>query len=116
MDTSGITIDNLLARHFISWAELKGIDVEQRLVFIRRDGTRLGSVMYGGSVIGQLSHYRLQRKTVARMRAVSEQFGGPATQPPPPSPASRLKIVFSPWPLLAFLALAEVLTAWPLVV
>src|SRR5258708_34153952 len=49
LSRNGVSVDNLLLRHVIPWDELAEIGVGNGLVFRLRDGTRIGSVMYGGS-------------------------------------------------------------------
>lgn len=101
-----VIVDNLMIRHTIPWAELADIDVAYGMKFILRDGRRVDSIMYGGSVIGQLTGYRYARRAIARMDAVRSSLqAGDGAQPTSASYSRRLN--FSPWPPLVILILLE---------
>jgi hypothetical protein len=110
LDQDGVIVDNLLARHVIPWDQLVEIGVSNGLVFRLRDGTRVGSVMYGGSVIGALLGYRYTRAVAARMAEAQESFvnGSP---PAPSGDAYRKVIRFSPWSPLVILAVMEAIAS-----
>src|ERR1700692_792812 len=54
LDREQVIVDNLLVRHVIPWGELSEIGVGNGLFFRLRDGRIVGSIMYGGSVMGAL--------------------------------------------------------------
>jgi hypothetical protein len=115
---NGIVVDNLLARHMIPWADLAEIGVEYGLMFRLHDGSKIGSIMYGGSVIGQLSSYPHARKVATSMRHAAEEIraaGETASAANAPSHYLRF-INFSPWPPLVILGLMEGIAALSLIV
>jgi hypothetical protein len=107
----GVIVDNLLVRHVIPWGQLAEIGVGNGLVFRLRDGTRVGSVMYDGSVIGALLGYRYTRGVAARMNAARDKV---LEEPSPPSALDggyRRVAGFSAWPPLAILAVMEAIAS-----
>jgi len=70
----GVIVDNLLVRHVIPCEELAEIGVGGGLVFRLRDGQRVGSVMFGESVIGEILGYGYTRSVAARMNAVRDEI------------------------------------------
>jgi hypothetical protein len=107
---NGIFVDNLLVRHVIPWGELSEIGVQGGLIFRLRDGQRIGSVMYGGSVMGALLGYRYTRGVAERMRAARAELLAGAPEPLPSADYVR-RIAFSPWPPLVILAVMEAIAA-----
>lgn len=111
----GVIVDNLLVRHVIPWGELSEIGVGNGLFFRLRDDRMVGSIMYGGSVMGTLLGYRYTRTVAARMRAAREELlAGMADLPPSDGYVQR--IGFSPWPPLVILALMEAIASLSLLV
>jgi hypothetical protein len=110
IDRAGIVVDNLLVRHVIPWGELSEIGVGNGLFFRLRDGRLIGSIMYGGSVIGALLRYRYTRQVAARMRAARDELLA-GTSELPPSDGYVQRIGFSPWPPLLILALMEAIAS-----
>lgn len=102
-----VIIDNLLIRHAIPWSEIEDINVDYGIKFMLRDGRKIGSIMYGGSVIGQLTGYRYAQRAIARMSAVRSSLPGAAggAKPVPADYSRRLN--FNPWPPLIILTLLE---------
>ena len=113
LSRDGVTVDNLLVRHVIPWDQLSEIGIGDGLVFKLRDGRKIGSIMYGGSLIGALLGYRNTRKAAARMRTAREHMLA-GVQEPPSAMSYHRKIAFSPWPPLAIVAAMEAITALPL--
>lgn len=106
---SGVIVDNMLVRHVIPWGELGEIRVRYGLEFALRDGRRIGSVMYGGSVIGALLGYRYTRGVAARMTAAGRALeGGPGVAAAAGGTYRRVS-GFSAWPPLAILMAAELI-------
>jgi hypothetical protein len=104
MDSAGVVVDNLLVRHVIPWAALAEIDVDYGLDFRLRDGRKVGSIMYGGSVAGSLLGYKYTRSVATQMREAQKELCGTA-EPAGGSYARRSG--FSPWPPLACVAIME---------
>ena len=110
MDGSGVIVDDVLIRYVIPWAELRRIEVAGGLVIEVRGGPYIRTMMFGGSLYGVVARYRAQRKVAARMNAARERIE--ASQPAPdPSARYARAISFSPWPLLAILAVMEAVAA-----
>ncbi len=116
LSRNGVSVDNLLLRHVIPWDELAEIGVGNGLVFRLRDGTRIGSVMYGGSVIGAILGYRYTRKVAARMNATRDAIRASAAEDPVAAPGYRRAAGFSVWPPLAILAVMEAIASLSLLV
>ncbi len=106
IDPSGVMVDNLLIRHVIPWGELSEIGGGNGLFFQLRNGQRIGSIMYGGSVIGALLGYRYTRKVATRMRAAREDLLA-GTSALPPSDGYVRRAAFSARPPLLILAVME---------
>jgi hypothetical protein len=110
LDRYGVIVDNLLVRHVIPWGELSEIEVGNGLFFRLRDDRMVGSIMYGGSVMGALLGYRYTRKVAARMRAARDELLT-GTVELPTSDGYVRRIGFSPWPPLVILALMEAIAS-----
>jgi hypothetical protein len=104
MDSAGVVVDNLLVRHVIPWAALAKIDVDYGLDFRLRDGRKIGSITYGGSVAGSLLGYKYTRAVAARMREAQKELQGTAE---PAAGSYVRRSGFSPWPPLACVAIME---------
>ena len=103
----GVRVDNFAVRHFIPWEELSDITVGSGLEFRLRNGGKVQSLMYGGSLIGMILGYRNTRKVAAKMRKASaEMIAAAPAAPRPPACSSRFCV--SPWPPLAILAATEI--------
>jgi hypothetical protein len=98
-------IDNLLARHVIPWEELAAIGVVSGLVFKLRDGRKVSSVMFGGSVMGALLRYRYTREVAARMNSARTEIA--ANSSPATGDKYYVTAGFSAWPPVIILALVE---------
>jgi hypothetical protein len=108
MDRVGVLVDNLLVRHVIPWSALAEIGVSYGLFFRLRDGREIGSIMYGGSVIGSLLGYKYTRAVAARMRAAQDELAGTAE---PTAGSYVRRSGFSPWPPLACLVIMEAIAS-----
>lgn len=106
----GVIVDNLLVRHVIPWGELAEIYVDNGLVFRLRDGQRIGSIMYGGSVLGAVLGYRGTRRVAARMDAARQEMPAGSAAASPESGYRRV-LGFSPWPPLLILVIMEAITS-----
>jgi hypothetical protein len=71
---AGVTLDNVCVRRFIPWDDLASIGYQGGLSFTLNDGTRLGTLCYGGSLAGSITGYR--------------GCGAPATTYSPPATGS----------------------------
>jgi hypothetical protein len=111
MGQDGVIVDNLLARHVIPWGELAEIDVGNGLVFRLRGGGHIGSVMFGGSVIGALLGYRYTRSVAERMNAAREEILHQLGPRPVTGGGYRRVLGFSPWPPLAIVAVMEAIAS-----
>jgi len=110
-----VTVDNFLLRHVIPWADLAEINVGNGLVFRLRDGRKVGSVSYGGSVGGALAGYPRIKRAAARMQAARAQFQ--AGSPEQPTAAGHYRrIEFSPRALLCIVAVFEAIALLSLLI
>jgi hypothetical protein len=107
MERDEVTVDNLLVRHVIPRSELADIGVGNGLVFRLRDGRRIGSVMFGGSVIGAILGYRYTRRVAARMTAAWDDMGAGSPERGVVGTSYRRLTGFSPWPPLAIWVVME---------
>lgn len=100
----GVTIDNVIVRHFIPWEQLRDIRAEGGLTFELTDGTGVGSASYGASLAGALTGWRGLRRVREQMLAARSV---PAARMPPPGhePGFRIKIAW--WGLVAYLVPLE---------
>jgi hypothetical protein len=104
---AGVRVDNIVVRTFIPWEELSDIAVGSGLEFRLRDGGKVQSLIYGGSLIGMILGYRYTRKVAEKIRAVSaEMIAAAPALPGPPAYSSRFYV--SAWPPLVILAATEV--------
>jgi hypothetical protein len=110
----GVIVDNLLVRHVIPWDELAEIGVGNGLVSRLRDGQRVGSVMFGGSVIGAILGYRYTRSVAARMKAARDDIRGRYSGQCVPGAGYRRVAGFSAWPPLVILAVMEAIASFSL--
>jgi hypothetical protein len=113
---NGVIVDNLLVRHVIPWGELEEIRIGHGLVFRLRDGQQIGSVMYGGSVIGAILGYRYTRKVAARMNAAWDGTRAGSPELAAPGDSYRRVSGFSAWPPLVILAVMEAIVSLSLLV
>lgn len=106
LNQDGVIVDNFLVRHVIPWGELAAIAVDNGLCFRLRDGRKIGSMTYAGSLAGALLGYRYTEMAADRMRAARDQLlaGMPEL---PASPGYCRRIGFSVWPPLVILAVME---------
>jgi hypothetical protein len=111
MNGSEIILEDVLTRHVIPWPELRGIEVRGGLVFEVRGGPNIRMWMYGGSLYGLVTGYRLQRKVAARMNAARKRLDEVSSTAPEHSPPYTRKIAFSPWPPLVLLIVMEAIAA-----
>jgi hypothetical protein len=102
----GVIVDNLLMRHIIPWHNVIDIAVDNGLVIRVFNGPNVGSIMYGGSVLGALSGYTLTERACARMNAKRKEILSSGIPPEGNKPYRRI-IHFSPWPPLIILAVLE---------
>jgi hypothetical protein len=110
MDRDGVIVDNLLVRHVIPWGELSEIRVGYGLVLLLRDGRKVGSIVFGGSVAGQILGYRYTSGIADQMRAARQDLLAGSAELLT-SGGYAVRSGFSPWPLLAILASLEALAA-----
>jgi hypothetical protein len=107
---SGVMVDNLLFRHVIPWGDLADITVGYGLVFRLKDGRKVGSLMFGGSLGGQLLGYPWTRRVAVRMRKAAEELSLQGDEREQQG-TYRCRFYVSPWPPLAILVTLEVIAA-----
>lgn len=106
INREGVIVDNFLLRHVIPWQQLSGIAIGYGLEIRLRDGAKIGSIMYGGSLLGALTGNRLAGQACARMNAKRKEILSSGIPPEGNGPYRRV-INFSPWPPLIILAVLE---------
>ena len=109
IDSRGITVHNLLMRHVVPWHELAEITAANGLIIRLRDETEIGSIMYGGSLLGALFGTPFTHRACARMNAKRREILAAAT--PGEGGTYRRSIHFSPWPPLVILVVLEALAS-----
>lgn len=107
LDAVGVRVDNFIVRHLIPWEELADIAVGSGLEFRLRNGGKVRSLMYGGSLIGMILGYKYTRRVAARMRTATAEMAAAAPKAREPL-AYQSRYYVSPWPPLAILAATEV--------
>jgi hypothetical protein len=103
IDGSGITVYTAIRRYDIPWSQFRGLEVDRGLIISMADGKRLAVFPYGGSLIGDLTHYRSLRKKAAQIEDACDKFDRNVVQDGEYS--SRLRINW--WPLPIYLATLE---------
>lgn len=112
--SSGIVVDNLLVRHCASWQEISEIQAGNGLEIRLRDGRRLGSLTFGGSIIGLVTGYRYTRAIAAKMRTARDELTPSETGSSSGlAPYSR-RINFSIVPPVVILVIMEGIAAFSL--
>ena len=102
----GVIVDNFLLRHVIPWQQLIDIEVRNGLLIRVNDAPNIGSIMYGGSLLGALTGNRLAEQACTRMNAKRKEILSTGI-PPEGSRLYRRMIRFSVWPPLIILAVFE---------
>ncbi|GII33858.1 hypothetical protein Pmi06nite_73000 [Planotetraspora mira] len=89
-----LSVYNALLVHEIPWKEIREIELEDGIKIVLKSGKRVGSVAYGGSLLGSITGYPSYKKAVQRLRAVREDYG----QDPPKAAQASERTYFSfPW-------------------
>jgi hypothetical protein len=104
----GITIDSFFVRRQISWEQLSGIGADGGLRFQLEDGTEVGTMIYGGSLIGALTQYRGIRRTRDKMLTACNRYRAMITDGElSHHHEHRLQLRAAWWVLLVYIALFE---------
>lgn len=109
MDSVGIRVDNFLVRHYIPWGELADIVVGNGLEFRLRNGDKVHSLMYGGSIIGQAMGYSYTRGVASRMQAARQEMLPEACGESSEPVAYHSRFYMAPWPPMVILAVTELI-------
>lgn len=105
---SGVTVDNICVRQFIAWDDLADISYQGGIAFELKDGTKSGTLCYGGSLAGAITGYRgLQRIRDDILAARDRLAASPAGDPEPHHHQRRRRLAVTWWPALIYLALFE---------
>ena len=73
---AGVIVDNLWSRNFIPWHEISRVESRSGLLIVTRGDQRIGSLAYGGSIIGLFTGNRQARAVAGKI--VSAQHGAVA--------------------------------------
>jgi hypothetical protein len=104
-----VTIDNVFVRHVVPLADVSSINVEQGLSVKVSDGSEIVSVMFGGSVIGEILRYRYTQKMSRRIESEIQRRRAHIPKSTELMVAHR-KRIYIPWiPLLAIVVSAEMI-------
>jgi Bacterial PH domain len=109
----GVIVDNLFTRHFIPWHDLSEVRGENGLLLVTRGGEKIGSLMYGGSIIGVLTGSRQSRAVASKIKSVQERAvsaGEPNDNDGNREYYSRTN--FQPWPFVISLVVTELVAAF----
>jgi hypothetical protein len=74
---AGVVVDNLCYRNFIPWHELSRVQSRSGLLIVTRGGQRIGSLAYGGSIIGLFTGNRQARAVAEKSRPLRRRRLGP---------------------------------------
>lgn len=115
IDVIGIRVDNFLVRHCIPWEELVDIAVGNGVEFRLRDGEKVFSLMYGGSLMGKILGYKHTRRVAVRMCAARQEMLTMVREAREPlTYSSRFHV--SPWPPLVIFAAMELIAVLALTI
>jgi hypothetical protein len=70
---AGVIVDNLCSRNFIPWHELSRVEGGNGLLIVTRGGQRIGSLAYGGSIIGLFTGNRQARAVAGKIASAQER-------------------------------------------
>lgn len=76
----GVIVDNLFTRHFIPWRDLSEVKGGNGLLIVTCSGERVGSLQYGGSLIGMFTGSRQSRAVASAIKSAQARAlaaGGP---------------------------------------
>lgn len=106
---SGVIVDNLVFREVIPWRDFAGFDAPGGLRIRMVNGDSVGSIMYGGSVLGAILGYRWTRRQAQLMNDAAGLLSAlQADSPADEAVERRSRIHVNPWPPLVTLAVFEV--------
>lgn len=68
-----VSVTNALFTTTVAWADVKEVDIDDGLTIHLRDGKELGSIQFGGSLIGALTGYPTHRRARRMLQAALKQ-------------------------------------------
>jgi hypothetical protein len=104
----GVVVDNLFTRHSIPWRDLSEVKGGNGLLLVTCGGERIGSLMYGGSIIGMFTGSRQSRAVASKIKSAQARAaaaGGPDDALYDQNYRSRVN--FQAWPFVIPLAAME---------
>lgn len=116
LNESGVTVDNLLVRHVIPWADLAHIEVSSGLQFRLRDGQNVGSLVYGGSLMGQILGHESTARVATKMESIRNQLRNGIRGSSPDCDQYSHKFHIILWEPLAILGTLEIFSISVLVI
>lgn len=105
---AGVIVDNLFSRNSIPWRDVSEIKGGNGLLIVTRSGERIGSLMYGGSIIGMFTGSRQSRAVASKIKSAQARAvaaGGPDDDFG--DQKYRSSVNFQAWPFVISLAATE---------
>jgi hypothetical protein len=99
----GVVIDNVIVRHVVPADQFDRFVLDFGIWVRAKDGRRFWLFGYGGSLLGQITGYRSQRRVLARMETAAAVIADNAD----PRARYRTLVKIPWWPLPALLILLE---------
>jgi hypothetical protein len=111
IDDENMVIDNVFIRHRIPLSQVSDVDVGTGLFVKASDGFSVGSIMFGGSVIGNILGYRYTRAICAQINEeIARRY--PDANMRKQSASGREKTIYIPYvALLLIIGMTEVIAA-----
>jgi len=107
---TGVIVDNLSSRKFVPWRDLSEVQGGNGLLIVTRGGERIGSLMYGGSIIGAFTGSKQSRAVATQIKnAEKEVAAGGRLHDDSGNQEYRSGINLQVWPFLMVLALTELI-------
>jgi hypothetical protein len=108
---SGIIVDNLFGRNYIPWRDVAEIKGDNGLLIVTRSAGRVGSLMYGESLIGTFTGSRQSRAVAIKLKEAQQRAAAAEESAVDEDDQEyRSSVRFQAWPFLASLAAMELIT------
>jgi hypothetical protein len=106
--SGGVIVDNLFTRHSIPWRDLSEVKGGNGLLIVTRSGEKIGSLMYGGSIIGVFTGSRQSRAVASKIKSAQEgAVSAGESNDDGGIQEYHSSINFQPWPFVISLMVTE---------